>query len=169
MAEKGTSAIHNPSSNCKLASGFAPVKELLDSRVNVGLGTDGTASNNNLNMFEEMHLAAMLIKCVGKDATLGTAEEIIKMATVNGAKAMGRYDTGELKAGKKADIIAVSLDKPHMFPAFDIPNILVYSAQASDVIMTMVDGNILYENGEYKTIDKEKTMALVKESLERLY
>ena len=169
MAEKGTSAIHNPSSNCKLASGFAPVKELLDSRVNVGLGTDGTASNNNLNMFEEMHLAAMLIKCVGKDATLGTAEDIIKMATVNGAKAMGRDDTGELKAGKKADIIAVSLDKPHMFPAFDIPNILVYSAQASDVIMTMVDGNILYENGEYKTIDKEKTMALVKESLERLY
>jgi 5-methylthioadenosine/S-adenosylhomocysteine deaminase len=82
---------------------------------------------------------------------------------------MGRDDTGELKAGKKADIIAVSLDKPHMFPAFDIPNILVYSAQASDVIMTMVDGNILYENGEYKTIDKEKTMAEVKESLERLY
>ena len=169
MAAKGASAIHNPSSNCKLASGFAPVKDLMDTKVNVGIGTDGTASNNNLNMFEEMHLAALLIKCVGKDATLGSAEEILKMATVNGAKAMGRDDTGELRVGKKADIIAVSMDKPHMFPAFDIPNILVYSAQASDVIMTMVDGKILYENGEYTTIDAEKAKAEVRESIDRIY
>ena len=169
MAAKGTSAIHNPTSNCKLASGFAPVKDMINAKVNVGIGTDGTASNNNLNMFEEMHLAALLIKCVGKDATLGSAEDILKMATVNGAKAMGRFDTGELKVGMKADIIAVSLDKPHMFPAFDIPNILVYSAQGSDVIMTMVDGKILYENGEYTTIDAEKVRAEVKESLDRIY
>lgn len=169
MAEKGVSAIHNPSSNCKLASGFAKIRELMEDRVNVGLGTDGTASNNNLNMFEEMHLAALLIKCVGMDATLGKAEEILKMATVNGARAMGRSDTGELKVGMKADIIAVSMDKPHMYPAFDIPNILVYSAQASDVIMTMVNGKILYENGEYLTIDAEKAKAEMKKSLDRIY
>ena len=91
------------------------------------------------------------------------------MATVNGAKAMGRDDTGELRVGKKADIIAVSMDKPHMFPAFDIPNILVYSAQASDVFMTMVDGKILYENGEYTTLDAEKVKAEVRESIDRIY
>ena len=82
---------------------------------------------------------------------------------------MGRYDTGELRVGMKANIIAVSMDKPHMFPAFDITNILVYSAQSSDVIMTMVDGRILYENGEYTTIDAEKVKAEVRESLDRIY
>lgn len=169
MAAKGTSAIFNPSSNCKLASGFAPITELKKAGVNVGIGTDGTASNDNLNMFEEMHLASLIIKNTGRDATLATAEEILKMATVNGARAMGRTDTGELKCGMKADIIAVSLEKPHMFPAFDIPNILVYSAQASDVVMTMVDGRILYENGEYTTLDAEKVKAEMQESLNRIY
>jgi 5-methylthioadenosine/S-adenosylhomocysteine deaminase len=169
MAAKGTSAIFNPSSNCKLASGFAPITELKKAGVNVGIGTDGTASNDNLNMFEEMHLASLIIKNTGRDATLATAEEILKMATVNGARAMGRTDTGELKCGMKADIIAVSLEKPHMFPAFDIPNILVYSAQASDVVMTMVDGRILYKNGEYTTLDAEKVKAEMQESLNRIY
>ena len=169
MKEKKVSAIFNPSSNCKLASGFAPVAEMLKMGINVGIGTDGTASNDNLNMFEELHLGALITKNIGRDATLLPAEQVLKMATVYGAKALGRKDTGELKIGKRADIIAVSMDKPHMYPAFNIPNILVYSAQASDVIMTMVDGNILYENGEYKTIDAEKIRFEMKKSLERLY
>ena len=169
MAARGTSAVFNPSSNCKLASGFAPIIDLKKAGVNVGIGTDGTASNDNLNMFEEMHLASLLIKNTARDATKGNAADILKMATVNGARAMGRFDTGELKVGMKADIIAVSMDKPHMFPAFDIMNILVYSAQASDVVMTMVDGHILYENGVYNTIDVERVKAEMKESIKRIY
>ncbi len=169
MKEKKATAVYNPSSNCKLASGFAPIDKLRDKGVNTAIGTDGVASNNNLNMFEELHLASLLIKNCERDATKATAEEILKMATINGARAMGRSDTGELKVGKKADIIAVSMDKPHMFPAFSIPDILVYSAQASDVIMTMVDGRILYENGEFKTIDIEKTRADMQSCIVRLY
>ena len=169
MKEKKVSAIFNPTSNCKLASGFAPIDKMKNYGVNVGIGTDGVASNNNLNMFEELHIASLLIKNCCADATKASAEEILKMATVNGARALGRYDTGEIKVGKKADIIAISMDSPHMFPAFDIPNILVYSAQASDVIMTMVDGNILYEKGEFLTIDAEMAKADVEASLKRLY
>lgn len=155
MAAKNTTVVHNPSSNCKLASGFARIPVMLDRGVNVAIGTDGVASNNNLNMFEELHLAALISKCTVLDPTVTPAETILKMATVNGARALGRYDTGELKTGKKADIIAISMDAPHMYPAFDIPNLLVYSAQGSDVIMTMVDGNILYDNGIYTTVDVE--------------
>ena len=169
MAEKNVSAVFNPSSNCKLASGFAPINEMLKADVNVGIGTDGTASNDNLNMFEELHLGALLIKNIKSDATLLNAEQVIKMATVNGARALGRKDTGELKVGKRADIIAVSMDKPHMYPAFNIPNLLTYSAQGSDVVMTMVDGRILYENGEYKTIDAEKARFEMKKCIERIY
>ena len=169
MKDKRVSAAFNPSSNCKLASGFAPINDMLGKGINVGIGTDGTASNDNLNMFEELHLGSLLIKNSAKDATVLPAETVLKMATVNGARALGRTDTGELKVGKRADIIAVSMDKPHMYPAFNIPNILTYSAQGSDVTMTMVDGRILYENGEYKTIDAEKTMGEMRECVARLY
>ena len=169
MHDKKVTAVFNPTSNCKLASGFARIDNMKKAGVNVAIGTDGVASNNNLNMFEEIHIASLLIKNCCMDATKATAEEILKMATVNGAKALGRTDTGEIKVGKKADIIAVSMDKPHMFPAFDIPNILVYSAQASDVIMTMVDGRILYEKGEYLTIDAERAKTDMQASLDRIY
>lgn len=169
MKDKKFSVAFNPSSNCKLASGFAPINDMLAKGINVGIGTDGTASNDNLNMFEELHLGSLLIKNSAKDATVLNAETVLKMATVNGAKALGRNDTGELKVGKRADIIAVSMDKPHMYPAFDIMNLLVYSAQGSDVVMTMVDGNILYENGIYMTIDAEKAKADMKSSVLRLY
>ena len=169
MNEKKVSAVFNPSSNCKLASGFAPMDVMNEKGVNTAIGTDGVASNNNLNMFEEMHLASLLIKNRAADATKAKAGEILKWATVNGAKAMGRFDTGEIKKGKKADIIAVSLKEPHMFPAFSIPDILVYAAQGSDVVMTMVDGRILYENKEFKTIDIEKARFDMEKSLKRLY
>lgn len=169
MKEKKTTAVFNPSSNCKLASGFAPVTKMLEGGVNVALGTDGSASNDNLNMFEEMHLGSLLIKNCEHDATVLNSEQMIKIATVNGARAMGRTDTGELKVEKRADIIAVSMNKPHMYPAFDIPNLLVYSAQGSDVVMTMVDGRILYENGDYKTIDAEKAGFEMRKCIERIY
>ena len=120
-------------------------------------------------MFEELHLGSLLIKNKASDATVLNAGQVLKMATVNGARALGRTDTGELKVGKRADIIAVSMDMPHMYPAFDIMNLLVYSAQASDVVMTMVDGKILYENGIYKTIDAEKARFEMKDAIARIY
>ena len=168
MKTKDFSIAHNPTSNLKLGSGIARISKALDMGINVGLGTDGVASNNNLDMWEEMHLAALLQKGINQDPTLVSDSQVIDMATVNGAKALGRPDTGELKPGKKADIIALDFDKPHLTPAFDIPALLVYSAQASDVCMTMVDGKILYENGEYKTIDAEKAYYEIKKAAERL-
>ena len=166
--EKGVTLIHNPSSNMKLGSGFAPIRRALELGVNVTLGTDGAASNNNLNMFEEMHLAAIIHKGFLSDATAIKPEQIFSMVTLNGAKAQGRENTGELSVGKRADLVALSFDAPHMKPAIDILPMLTYSAQGSDVAMTMVDGNILYDKGEYKTIDVEKTNFNVARSVKRL-
>jgi len=168
MAAKNVTFVHNPSSNFKLGSGFADIRRAMDKGVNVALGTDGVASNNNLNMFEEMHLAALLATGLHRDAAAIKAEEVIDMATINGAKAMGMPDTGILEVGKKADIIAVSLDGPHMIPSFDILPLLVYSAQGSDVKMTMVDGKILYDNGIYTTIDVDKAKYDLAEAIKRL-
>ncbi len=156
MKEKSVSPVHNPSSNMKLGSGFAPIPKMLERRLNVALGTDGSASNNNLNMFEEMHLASIIHNGIFGDPTLMKPEQILKMATINGAKLQGRPNTGSLEIGKKADIIALNLDAPHLVPDYDTLALLVYSAQASDVCMTMVDGKILYEDGQYYTMDKDR-------------
>mgnify|MGYP000578583931 CR=1 FL=1 len=165
----GVSVIHNPTSNLKLGSGFAPIRAMMDKGINVTLGTDGTASNNNLNMFEEMHLAEIMHDGYHNDPTLISTQEVLDMATVNGAKLQGRDDTGVLAIGKKADIIALDLSKPHLYPDFDTPALLTCSAQAGDVCMTMVDGNILYENGEFKTLDEDKVRADMQRAVERLY
>ena len=153
LAAHGVFVANNPASNMKLGSGFAPIRQMMDKGINVTLGTDGTASNNNLNMFEEMHLAEIMHDGYHNDPTLISTQEVLDMATVNGAKLQGRDDTGVLAVGKKADIIAIDLSKPHLYPNFDTPALLTCSAQAGDVCMTMVDGNILYENGEFKTLD----------------
>jgi len=152
-------AAHNPTSNLKLGSGISPVHKMLDAGVNVALGTDGTASNNNLNMFEEMHLAALIHKGVAQDPELVTARQAFMMATVNGSRAVGFGDeTGILKPGMKADIILLDMDKPHLCPVNDPFSAVVYSAQASDVDTVIVDGNILMEKRELKTIDEERVM-----------
>lgn len=169
LKKKNVSVVYNASSNLKLGSGIAPINEMVKMGINIAIGTDGAASNNNLNMFEEMHLGSMLRKGISKDPTAANAEETLKMATLGGATALGHKDTGSLRVGMKADLISVSLDVPHMFPAIDIPNLLVYSAQASDVNMTMVDGNILYDHGEFTTIDVEKAKFEMKNEVERLY
>ena len=163
------SVIHNPTSNLKLGSGFAPVREMLDEGINVALGTDGAASNNNLNLFEEMHLAAIMHDGYHRDPTLISDTEVLDMATVNGAKLQGRDDVGVLAVGKKADLIAIDLSRPHLYPVFDTPALLTCSAQAGDVCMTMVDGKILYENGEFLTLDAEKIKAQMRAALARLY
>lgn len=165
LAETGANVAHCPTSNLKLGSGFAPIPELLEKGVNVTLGTDGAASNNNLNLFEEMHLAAIIHNGRLKDTTLMDTDTVIDMATVNGAKAQGRTDCGELKAGFKADLIALDLNKPHFWGNAADKSLITYAAQGSDVCMTMVDGKILYENGEYFTLDKGKILHEMNELL----
>ena len=168
MKDKGVTVVHNPSSNMKLGSGFAPVQKMLDRGINVALGTDGSASNNNVNMFEEIHLASVIHNGYHTDPTIMKPADVIKMATVNGAMAQGRPDTGSLEVGKCADIIAINLDAPHMVPDHDTLALIAYSAQASDVCMTMVDGKILYENGNFLTMDRERIFHDYKKSCEFL-
>lgn len=169
LKEKGVSVIHNPTSNMKLGSGFAHVQEMMDMGILLGLGTDGAASNNNLNIFEEMHLASILHNGYTGDPTIMRPADVFRMATLNGAKIQGRVNTGKLQVGMRADIAAINLDAPHLYPALDVLALICYSAQGSDVCMTMVDGQILYENGEYFTIDREQVVAEAKAAVKRLY
>ena len=169
LKRHNVSVIHNPTSNLKLGSGIAPIQKYLDRGLNVAIGTDGAASNNNLNLFEELHLTALINNGELRDATIMNAESVLKMATVNGAGVQRREGCGKLAVGCKADFIAVDTNKPHMTPCLDVPALLVYSAQASDVVLTVCDGRVLYENGEFKTIDAEKTYYNVKKTVERLY
>jgi len=169
IKKRGITVIHNPSSNMKLGSGFARINKMIEMGINVSLGTDGAASNNNLNMFEEMHLAAMIHKGYENDPTILNPKTIIKMATVNGARMQGRFDTGVIKEGFKADIIAIDFNKPHLIPNISYLDSLIYSAQGSDVCMTMIDGNVVYENGEFLTIDINKVYEEVREVTDRLY
>ena len=150
MAEKGVSLIHNPTSNMKLGSGFARIARAMELGVNVALGTDGCASNDNLDMFEEMHIASLIHKGLAKDPTVLSAWDVIDMATVNGAKALGMNDTGEIAVGKKADLCVVDLDKPHLTPCLDLPNLIVNSMHASDVVETWVEGKRVYEESKSK-------------------
>lgn len=156
LREKGVSVAHCPASNLKLGSGVCDTKALLDAGVNVAIGTDSASSNNGLNMLREMYLAALLPKGIGKKADVLSAAEVLKMATVNGAKAQLRFDTGLIKEGYKADLVVIDTDKPNMHPMFDALSNIVYSCEKSDVVMTVVDGNVLYKDGEYTTIDIEK-------------
>lgn len=171
MADRNVSLVHNPSSNMKLASGFARVCRAAELGVNVALGTDGPASNDNLDMFEEMHLTSLIHKGVLLDPTVLSPWEVIEMATVNGAKALGRYDTGEIAVGKAADFCVVALDKPHLNPCVDPANLIVHSAHASDVAMTIVDGRIVYERSPEQSwidINHERAKFDFEMSLRRL-
>ena len=143
------SVVTNPGSNTKLASGICPVKRLLDEGINLAIGTDGPASNNCLDMFREMFLVTGLSKLLEKDASSMDAVEVLKMATVNGAKAMRLNRADVLAKGKYADLIMIDLHQPNMQPIHNIPKNLVYSGSKSNVCMTMIGGKILYRNGEF--------------------
>ncbi|MDI9495466.1 MAG: amidohydrolase [Bacillota bacterium] len=169
LSEKNVSIIHNPASNLKLGSGVMRAVKLVESGINVGLGTDGASSNNALDMMREVYLAAVLSKGVFEDSVGIKAYEALKMATVNGARALGLSDVGRIKAGMKADITLIDLDKPHYYPLNDAISAVVYCGKGSDVHTAIVDGEILYENGEYKTIDIEAVKAGVKRITERLF
>lgn len=156
MKEKCCSIAHNPTSNLKLGSGIARVPEMLEMGINVCLGTDGAASNNNLNMFEEMNLAALIHKGVSMNPQVMNAHSVLKMGTCNGAKALGYEDSGIIKDGMKADLILIDTDKPHFYPKNNPVSSVVYSAQASDVDTVIVNGNIIMKNREFTDIDEER-------------
>jgi 5-methylthioadenosine/S-adenosylhomocysteine deaminase len=164
IKENKVSISHNPESNAKLASGIAPVQEFLDYGINVALGTDGACSNNNLDIIEEMRTASFLQKIKYMNPESLSARNVFKMATENGAIAIGLGEKlGTLKPGKWADLVVISLNTPHMKPVFDPYSHLVYVAKASDVKATIVNGKFIYENGEYKTLDIEKVRKDIKE------
>ncbi len=156
LREKGATVAHCPASNLKLGSGICDIYALKERGVNVAIGTDSAASNNGLDSFREMYLAALLPKGTRRQADILSAKEIIKMATYGGAAAQGRFDSGLIKEGFKADLCVIDTDKPNLYPDFDILNNIVYSAGKSDVVLTMADGEVLYRNGEFLTIDIEK-------------
>lgn len=153
---RGVYAVINPGSNAKLASGIAPVSKMLDMGINLAIGTDGPSSNNALDMFREMYLLAATQKLNDRDASSIDANEILKMATVGGAHCMGLYDCDVIDVGKTADIIVIDLKRPNMQPINNITKNIVYSGSKENVKLTMVNGRILYENGEFIGIDIEE-------------
>ena len=159
FAKKGLHIITNPGSNTKLASGVAPITRFLEKGINVGIGTDGASSNNCLDMFREMFLTTGLAKLKEKDASAVDAEEVLKMATVNGAKAMGLTDCDILAEGKKADIIMIDLHQPNMQPLNNIAKNIVYSGSKQNVKMTMIVGRILYYDGRFLCCDDVEALS----------
>ena len=159
FAKQNTGISHNPESNMKLASGIAPVCEMLDYGLAVGLGTDGCASNNNMDMFAEMGSAAFMHKAVLKDPTAMDAQTVIRMATIKGARAIGLDGRiGSLEPGKEADLIVVDTQRPHLFPLYHPQSHVVYSAKGSDVKHVMVAGNLLVENHVLVHLDTNRLM-----------
>src|SRR5699024_7208668 len=155
LADTGTGVVHCPASNMKLASGIAPVQTLLDAGVTVGLGTDGAASNNDLDMFDEMRDAAMVGKLQADDASAVDAATVVKMATAGGANVAG-FDAGEIAEGKKADIAVLDLDATHLTPHHDLVSHLAYAASGADVRHTVCDGQVLMRDREVLTMDAER-------------
>lgn len=147
--EKNMSVITNPASNLKLASGIAPIKRYLDEGLNLAIGTDGPASNNCLDMFREMFLVTGLAKVRERDASAVDASQVLLAATKGGAKAMGLTKSMDLSAGSYADLTVINLHKPNMQPENNLVKNLVYSGSKDNVLLTMVNGKILYENGEF--------------------
>lgn len=168
LARRGVTVLHNPISNLKLASGIAPVARMLKAGCRITLGTDGVASNNNLNLWEEIKLMPMLQKGNTLDPTVVSPAQTIAAATSAGAKAMGYEDLGLLRPGYLADLILLDLSGAHMCPCNDLESNLVYSAQGSDVALTMVNGKVLYRDGEYTTLDPRLVLERAKKQAEAL-
>ena len=164
MAEQGVKVIHNPESNMKLASGIAPIPELLAKGVTVGLGTDGCASNNNLDLFTEMDMAAKLHKIHTLDPTVMNALTALRMATIEGAKALGLGNTtGSLELGKKADIIVLDTNKPHLTPLYSPYSHLVYAARGNDVSHCIINGQLVMEDRKLLTLNLDEIMTRARE------
>ena len=165
---KGVTVATNPVSNMKLASGVCNASKVIDKGVNLAIGTDSVASNNSLNFIEEMKTLAISSKVYYADPTLIKPKDALRAATSGGAMAQGRTDSGILKVGNKADLIVLDISGPNMHPVHSLINNIVYSCSGGEVIMTMVDGNVLYENGIYSLIDIEKTVYEVEKATQRI-
>ena len=169
LADRKVGVIHNPSSNMKLASGISPVTDMLNAGVLVGLGTDGAASNNDLDMWEEMRLAAFLQKIDKMDPEVLSANTVLRMATSGGAEAVGlKGKVGVLGVGMQADVIQVSFDDVHFVPTFDVISHLVYVADEQDVASVTVDGKLLMRDGEFLTIDTARVATEARELAGRI-
>jgi len=169
MKAHGVSVAHNPGSNLKLGSGIAPVPRMLEKGLNVALGTDGAASNNNLNMLEEINLAALIHKGVGYDPTVITAFEAVKMATVNGAAALGIDKAGVIKEGYKADLVIIDAFRPHMRPMHNPISNIAFSANGGDIDTVICNGRVVFSKGEFKTIDAERVYYNIERCKNRLF
>ena len=165
---KGVTVATNPVSNMKLASGICDVSKVLAKGVNLAIGTDSVASNNSLNYIEEMKIMAIGCKAHTLDPEKVTPLEVLRAATLGGALAQGRDDCGALKEGNKADLIVLDISGPNMHPVHDMRNNIVYSASGSDVVMTMIDGRVVYDDGVYPTLDIEKVIENAEKSTEKI-
>ena len=169
LVKNGVSVAHNPQSNMKLASGIAPVKKMLDAGINVSIGTDGASSNNDLDMWEEMRSASLLQKVSTLDPCAIPAYTALQMATVNGAKAIGREgELGVIAAGAFADVILVDLEKAHLYPHTNLISELVYSAHASDVDTVIVNGSIVVENRKCLTMNAQEVCSTAQKHIDAL-
>ncbi|MCP4690693.1 MAG: amidohydrolase [Desulfobacterales bacterium] len=169
MAERNVRAVHSPESNMKLGAGVAPVPALMSGGVVVGLGTDGCASNNDLDLLREMDAAAKIHKAVTRDPTVMRAEDVLKMATINGARAIGLDKlTGSLAPGKQADVIIIDVRKPHLTPMYNPTSHIVYAAAGADVRDVMAAGKILVRNGELVAMDLDDVIDRVVEIGKRI-
>lgn len=159
LAKNNVGIAHNPESNMKLASGIAPVKKILAAGINVGLGTDGASSNNNLHMLEEMRTAALLHKVSGMDPTVMPAYDALEMATAAGARVLGlQNQIGKLEPGLKADVILVNFNAPHLYPRHDVCAHMVYSANSADVHTVIIDGQLVMQNRRILTLNEEEIL-----------
>ncbi len=169
FADHGCKVVHNPESNMKLASGVAPVTRMMEHGIIVGLGTDGCASNNDLDMFGEMATAARLEKVARLDPTVMSAKTVTRMATRDGARVLGMGDmVGSLKEGMRADIIIIDLNKPHLTPLYDEYSHIAYTMSGSDVKTVIIDGKTVMEDRRLLTIDMDEAMDRVRKIAERV-
>jgi len=169
LAKRGVKVSHNPVSNLKLASGVCPVPSLIEAGATVSLGTDSPSSNNVADMFEVMKLTALLHKGVNGDPTLLPAERVLRMATVDGAKALcWDGQIGSIRAGKKADIVIIGFDRPHLCPIYSEESHLVYATRAADVETVLINGRVVMEDREVKTVNVEEVMAKARRAKDTL-
>lgn len=169
MKQKHVCVAHNPGSNLKLASGIAPVAKMREKGITVGLGTDGASSNNKLDMFAEMRLAALIHKAATFNPLAITADEAMTMATLDGAKCLGYDNLGSLQEGFLADLILVNRDGFHWKPQLDSVSLAVYAGNSMDVDTVFINGKMVMKNKELLTIDTEKMNYEVKRVTDKLY
>ncbi len=168
LADRGATVAANPVSNMKLASGFAPIPRMLERGINVALGTDGCASNNNLDMFQDLYVLALVCKGAASDPTLISPAQALRIATRNGALSQGREDCGLVREGMRADLVVLDASGPSWHPTGDAASHAVYAGHGADVVLTMVDGRVLYRDGNWTTVDVEEAKAHVEAAKQRI-